>query len=298
MKEQKNLFGETVNNSKEISSKKRKNNQSESEKEIDGGKYDQRNKLNDLGGASWLYWTKTVINTIYPSNCQHKLRSAHGGQKPPELCADLIRVFTKKRQLVLDPLAGVGGTLLGASLSERNAIGIELNQKWIDIYRQVCELEGLEQQEFYQGDSNNILTNIESESIDFVLTDVPYWIMDKVKKTRSKNARESRLSKFNEEKLQTKEEWLLDMKCIFDKVEKTLKNKKYMAVFIGDMYYKGKFHLLGAELATEIEKNKHFKLKSDIIWQDNSKGLHIYGYPFGYIPSIIHQHILVFRKEI
>lgn len=77
-----------------------------------GGSYDKRNKLNDLTGSEWQFWTKTVISKPYPSNMQHKLRSQHGGQKPPQLCADLIKVFTKKGQTVLDPLAGVGGGLI------------------------------------------------------------------------------------------------------------------------------------------------------------------------------------------
>ena len=81
-----------------------------------------------MTGAEWQFATKTVISKIYPSNLQHKLRSQHGGQKPPERCRDLIKIFSKTGQTVLDPLAGVGGTLIGAALCKRNAIGIELNQ--------------------------------------------------------------------------------------------------------------------------------------------------------------------------
>lgn len=262
-----------------------------------GGSYDKRNKLNDLTGSEWQFWTKTVISKPYPSNMQHKLRSQHGGQKPPQLCADLIKVFTKKGQTVLDPLAGVGGTLLGAALCERKAIGIELNQKWADIYKQVCDLEHLEHYPIIVGDANDKLKEIEPNSIDFVLTDVPYWIMDQVTKTRSSAARASNLSKFNEKDLQTKEEWLNEMKAIFTNVVRPLKKNGYMAVFIGDMYRGKEYHFLAGELAKTISELKEFTLKSDIIWHDDSKMLHIYGYPFAYIPSVIHQHILIFRKD-
>lgn len=262
-----------------------------------GATYDNRNKINDLTGAEWLYWTKTVISKSYPSNMQHKLRSQHGGQKPPQLCADLIKIFTKKGQLVLDPLAGVGGTLLGAALCDRKAIGIELNPKWANIYKQVCDLEHLEEYPFIVGDANDKLKYILPNSIDFVLTDVPYWIMDQVTKTRSSATRISNLSKFNEKNLQTKEEWLREMKDIFVKVAKTLKKNGYMAVFIGDMYRGKEYHFLAGELAKTISEINEFTLKSDIIWHDDSKTLHIYGYPFAYIPSVIHQHILIFRKE-
>lgn len=277
-----------------------KKNKKESKKKKDNKerKYDQRNKLNNLTGAEWQFATKTVISKIYPSNLQHKLRSQHGGQKPPDLCADLIKIFTKEGQIVLDPLAGVGGTLLGAALCNREAIGIELNNKWIDIYKEVCRLENLKEFEMINGDSNKVLKNIEEGSIDFVLTDVPYWIMDQLTKTRSTAAeRKSKLSKFNDKELQSKEDWLKEMKNIFTNVYPTLKKNGYMAVFIGDMYRGKEYHFLSADLARTISEIKGFVMKSDIIWHDDSKMLHIYGYPFAYIPSLIHQHILIFRKE-
>ncbi|MBQ6979732.1 MAG: site-specific DNA-methyltransferase [Clostridia bacterium] len=260
--------------------------------------YDERNKLNDLTGAEWQFATKTVISKIYPSNLQHKLRSQHGGQKPPELCKDLIKTFTKKGQIVLDPLAGVGGSLIGAALCDRKAIGIEINPKWINIYKEVCCLENLEEFPVLCGDANERLKEIKNGSIDFLLTDVPYWIMDQLTHTRSDAAeRKSNLSKFNDKDLQTKEEWLAEMKNIFTNAYPALKEKGYMAVFIGDMYRGKEYHFLSADLAKTISEIDGFILKSDIIWHDDSKMLHIYGYPFAYIPSLIHQHILIFRKE-
>ncbi|WP_148789945.1 DNA methyltransferase [Campylobacter concisus] len=261
-------------------------------------KYDERNKLNDLTGSEWQYSTKTVISKVYPSNLQHKLRSQHGGQKPPELCADIIKIFTKKDQMVLDPLMGVGGSLIGAALCDRKAIGIELNPKWVEIYEEVCRLEKLKKFDVFIGDANKRLKEIKQESIDFVLTDVPYWVMDKIAHTRSSKAgRKSNLSKFNDIILQTKEEWLNDMKLIFTNVYPTLKQNAYMAIFIGDLYREKEYHFLSAELAQTISSINGFKLKSDVIWHDNSKMLHVYGYPFAYIPSLIHQHILIYRKE-
>ena len=137
---QTDLFGNEVTEVPQKTSKKKKKEINEPEVSEER-KVDPRNKLNDLTGAEWQYMTKTVISKIYPSNMQHRLRSQHGGQKPPQLCADLIKTFSKAGQKVLDPLAGVGGSLLGAALCGREAIGIELNKKWIDIYKKVCKLE-------------------------------------------------------------------------------------------------------------------------------------------------------------
>src|SRR5213080_4143783 len=115
-----------------------------------------RNTLNELTGAEWLYFTKSVLTTAYPSEYGHKLRKAHGANKPPQLMCQLIEFFTKPGGRVLDPFAGVGGTLIGASICKkpREAVGIEINSKWVDIYMQViAESQGtLLPQEMLQGD--------------------------------------------------------------------------------------------------------------------------------------------------
>ena len=95
-----------------------------------------RNTLNELSGEEWLYFTKSVWTTAYPSELGHALRKAHGANKPPRLMARLIEFFTTSGELVLDPFAGVGGTLLGAAIARgpRRALGIELAPRWADVY--------------------------------------------------------------------------------------------------------------------------------------------------------------------
>ena len=260
--------------------------------------YSEKNKLNDLTGSEWKFSTKSVINKAYPINMQHKLRSQHGGQKPPQLCEDIIKIFTKKGMIVLDPFMGVGGTLLGASLCSRKAIGIDITEKWIEIYKKVSELEKLEIQETYCGDSFKILDKIKNESVDFILTDVPYWDMDSREHTRNKNKTNiSKLNNFDNENWVSKKEWLNTMKKILAKSMKKLKHGKYMAVFIGDMYKDSEYHCLSAELALKMSEIKGLTMKANLIWEDNSKSLHVFGYPAAFIPSMIHQNILIFRRD-
>ena len=260
--------------------------------------YDNRNTLNDLTGSEWKFSTKTVINKPYPINMQHKLRSEHGGQKPPELCEDIIKIFTKRGNLVLDPFMGVGGTLLGASLWGRKAIGIDITKRWVDIYKEVAKLENLEEEETIVGDSKEKLDEIEDESVDFILTDVPYWNIDTLSKTRNRKIKKSKLSNFEDENQnQSKEQWLQEMYDILYKASRKLRIGKYMAIFIGDIYRDKKFHFLSAELAMKLEQAEDLVMKSNIIWVDNSKSLHVFGYPKAYVPSMMHQNILIFRRE-
>ena len=260
--------------------------------------YSEKNKLNNLTGSEWKFSTKSVINKVYPINMQHKLRSEHGGQTPPELCADLIKIFTKENQLVLDPFMGVGGTLLGATLVNRKAIGIDLNSRWIEIYKEVCKLEKIDEQETICADSLVALDKFKDETFDFILTDVPYWNMDALKKTRNKTVKQSKLNNFeNNTEEQSKKEWLNLMKKILGKSVKKLKHGQYMAVFIGDMYRNSQYHCLSGELAMKLSKIKGITMKANIIWEDPSKSLHVFGYPSAFVPSMIHQNILIFRRD-
>jgi DNA modification methylase len=269
------------------------------------GYYSERNVLNNLTGREWVYWTKSVITKAYPLDLQHRLRSQHGGQKPPQLCADLIRIFTKEGETVLDPFAGVGGTMLGASLAGRKATGIEINNRWVDIYQKVCRLEGLNEQEALVGDSLELLDSLAGRSYDFVLTDVPYWRMDTAARSKgkykrvgekSREGKRSKLSVFSGVGSPTKEEWLQRLSAILEKAIGLLRAGRYLAVFIGDMYNRGEYHFLSADLALAL-KAIGLTMKANLTWYDVSKSLHIYGYQYEYIPSLIHQNILIFRRE-
>jgi site-specific DNA-methyltransferase (adenine-specific) len=66
----------------------------------------------------------------------HKLqsdRALHPTQKPLELMLWLIRCYSRRRQLVLDPFIGSGTTLLAAKLSGRRAIGCDTSEAFCEI---------------------------------------------------------------------------------------------------------------------------------------------------------------------
>jgi DNA modification methylase len=272
------------------------------------GYYSKKNRLNDLTGKEWLYWTRSVISKVYPPNIQHKLRSAHGGQKPPELCADLIKVFTKQGQAVLDPFMGVGGILLGAALTGRSATGIEINGKWINIYKKVCKCEGLKTLEIIKGDAKDVLDRLTGRQFDLIFTDVPYWNMDRAPRSKGKYKKHgeaaldslaSKLSVFNKNTIyNSKSQWLSEMQAVFSKAVEFLKPMGYLLTFIGDMYYNDEYHSLSSDLASALSAIKGLSWKADLIWYDVSKKLHLYGYQYTYIPSLIHQNILVFKKTL
>ncbi len=62
-------------------------------------------------------------------------KNTHKTVKPLLLCELLIIIFTRENATILDPFAGSGTTLLAAKNNNRNYIGIEINQEYVDIIK-------------------------------------------------------------------------------------------------------------------------------------------------------------------
>jgi DNA modification methylase len=260
-----------------------------------------------------------ILHRSFPPSFEHKLRSQHGGMKPPELVEILINRYSRNiSDIIFDPFVGVGGTLLGATLAKREALGVDINSKWQEVYKEVCKRINLSLQQYLVGDSVNIIQErVDDSSIGMIMTDVPYWAMDKLKKTRgrySKAGEESRqklhtpLKHFDEAEILTLDEWKDLLTTVFSQCYQKLASGKYLVVFIGNMYRTlleqhqgkkkriGQFLLLSSILA-DILLSIGYQFKEEIIWYAPDKALHIFGYPYSYIPSVVHQCILVFNKK-
>ncbi len=270
-----------------------------------------KNTLNELSGDKWIYFTKTLLTTNFSSKYEHGLRKAHGANKPPELMKYLIEFFTKRNDRVLDPFAGVGGTPIGAAISNppRDCIGIEINQKWIDIYNQVidkCASGGtvLNRYEIIQGDALGILRTFSDEHFQFIATDPPYNLhLEKTmcngdykefanRQTDYDMRSEDPLDLAN---LQTYESYLLSMENIFKECYRVLQNGKYMAIIIRDAYQNGEYIFTHIDL-TQRAKRQGFIPKGEIVWYEAGTRLRPYGYPYAYVPNIAHQYIVILQK--
>jgi len=269
------------------------------------GKYHPNNKLNDLAGNEWVYFTKTVLRTSYPSELGHDLRRQHYANKPPALMQEIIEFFTKHGQTVLDPFAGVGGTLLGASLCGRKAVGIELEQHWLDIYQEVCRQERIEPQETICGDCLEVMPRLVEEGrlFDAIVTDPPY--SPALEKTMcdgkyGRSNRESSFDSFSSSSRDLRNSDTFDE--FYDRMEQVghwffrlLRPRKYAVVMIRDSYQNGQYIPASFYVAERFRK-QGFTFKGIKIWYQTGAPVRPYGYPYAFVPNIVHHNILVFRK--
>lgn len=85
--------------------------------------------------------TTEKFNDIYdknflvkkPNKKEKKSYNTHVTVKPIELMEHLIKIFSKKKALVVDPFLGSGTTAIACKNTGRKCIGIELNKEYFEI---------------------------------------------------------------------------------------------------------------------------------------------------------------------
>ena len=280
----------------------------------DGKKYSLDNKLNDLSGAEWSYFLRSVINTRYQTSGDesyaHKIRKMHPSPKPPQLMRDLIKFFTKKDDLILDYFMGVGGTLLGASLCNRKALGIDLNNDFISAYKKANEELKLEEQKTINGDSIKLIEEkkvihdfLGKNLFSLIAIDPPYGdMMSRVKTGEAIKRKQSTLpTPYTDKDTDLGNmDGTTFLKIFIDSIIKSsifLKENGHLIVFIKDLQPKnGETNQLHALLIEEINKIKNIKYIGMKIWVDESINLFPYGYPHSFVSNQLHQYILFFKK--
>lgn len=73
-----------------------------------------------------------MIFNCFDFNFDSETPRIHPTQKPIQLIENLIRIFTDEGDVVIDPTAGSGVTLLAASNLRRKAFGFEIEKKFYD----------------------------------------------------------------------------------------------------------------------------------------------------------------------
>ena len=68
-------------------------------------------------------------------------KNIHPTTKPVKLMSYIITLFTREGDWVLDPFLGSGTTGVASKLINRNFVGIEREQEYMDIVRERCEVD-------------------------------------------------------------------------------------------------------------------------------------------------------------
>jgi len=268
-----------------------------------------KNQLNDLNATEWIQETVSVWNQkgLGVNHPDTKIERQHPAPFSFTDVSRLIKFFTQKDNVVLDPFLGVGSTLKACALEKRKGIGIELNPLFVKLSKQRLKNEtdnkNFKDQEIIKGDSRDQMLKIKSNSIDFVVTSPPYWnilkkIDHKVKQERlAKNLmKDYGNMKKDLSNISSYETFLKELMIIFKQCFRVLKDGKYISIIVSDFRNKSKYHMFHADLMNRLEL-EGFESKGLTVLYQRHKRIFPYGYPYAFVPNIHNQFILILQKQ-
>lgn len=276
------------------------------------GVYDKRNALNELTGKEWTFFLNSIWVKAYPpvaDKCGFDLRKVHPCPKPPLLMRDIILFFSKRDEWLLDPFAGVGGTLLGASLCDppRNGVGIDLSSTYVSAYKKVCKSEGLKPQKMLCGDARNMLSfaEVRNREYDLIVTDPPYSDL----MNRPKNGHKKKLYGRNDATPFTDlpndlgnlpyDDFVTQLQKTLAIAVSRLRNRRYLVIFCRDLQPTlEQPYILHADVINAVRSIPGVVYRGMRIWHDQAVDLYPFGYPYAFVMNQMHQYILIFRKEV
>lgn len=233
------------------------------------------NSFNEESTTIWSFKERGEWATHkgdYPGNCS------------PYVVKNLLIKYSNKNDIVLDQFVGSGTTMIESLLLNRKTIGIDINDKALNITKsRIKDIDGA--YKLIKGDATKL--TLKNKSIDFICTHPPY--MDIIKYSNGIKGDISLLSG---------EEFYNSIKLVAKESFRVLKEKCYCAILIGDVRKNGLIVPVGFNVM-ELFLNEGFLLKEIIIkeqhnckstdkWIDIAKKRNFL--------LIQHEYIFVFQK--
>jgi DNA modification methylase len=269
------------------------------------------NFLNDLDSKSWLKFQKSWFVHNPPPRRKDVLR--HPAKFPETLAQEFIEFFTKRGQVVLDPMAGTGSALVAAMRTGRHSYGIELNPAYAEIARQVIEVQrhSLAQAEVglntlvITGDAGHIAELVEKHHIpliDYVITSPPYWDMLHARgaETQRKRRQEAALDVFYSDdprdlgNIHDYQNFLESLVTIYTGLKPFLKSNAYLTIIVKNVKKSGKVYPLAWDLGHRL--GQVYQLKDERIWCQDDIRLAPYGFGNAWVSNTFHHYCLQFRN--
>ena len=271
---------------------------------------DPRNALNELTSTEWLPETISVWNQrgLGANHPDAQIERQHPAPFSFTDVSRIVRFFTKRGDVILDPFVGVGSTLKACAVEGRNGIGFELNPRYAELAIERLKIEvrdeptNLVNQDVRVGDSRKLINDLEDNSLDLVITSPPYWNIlhkedHKAKQERKEFDLDTRYGNDDQDlgNIHDYDNFLEELSTILGACGRALKPKKYMAVIVSDFRDKSRFIMFHADLARSMEKFQ-MELRGITVLYQRHKRIFPYGYPYAYVPNIHHQYILIMQN--
>ena len=255
---------------------------------------------NHLSCISAKEWMKSQIG-VWQFNYEARDirdKNLHPATYPISLAKKCISLFTHEGELVLDPFVGSGSTLLAAQDLNRNAVGFDLQQDYLDLSTSRLSqllLETKTEQIGVCDDARNISDHLSHGSVSLIMTSPPFANLlnrPRLNKSRRGDQRKNKQYLKTEQYSQdARDLGTLDLEGykaamgeIFQGLLPLLKIKGHCVIDVPDMWWENQrvaIHIAVVQALQEVG----FELRNTIIWDRTNivNRIGIFGWPSNYI---------------
>lgn len=254
-------------------------------------------KISCVNGKDWLKGMVTIKEFFYEKR-DIRDKNIHPATYPIALPAHFIKLLTHEGELVLDPFAGIGSTLVAAQDLNRNAVGFDLNQKYLDITKErlsQSRLTSNSQQITVCDESHNISKYLKENTISLCITSPPYAMMlnrprlnKSIRGDRRKNEHFLKVQQYSNNPLDL---GTMDhvaygkaLTEIYAGILPLMKPKAHCIVNINDVWWENKRYLTHVCIIEALQK-AGFEFRNTFIWDKRNlvNGVGIFGFPNNFI---------------
>ena len=235
---------------------------------------------------------------VYYESADVRDKTIHPATFPVQLAKKVISLFSHEGELVLDPFAGIGTTLLAAQSLNRNAVGFDLLEKYVDYSAERISNANLfnqAQQIAVQDDARCIPDYLEPESVSLIWTSPPYSnLLNRRRKNKSRRSDGRRNYQYNQVEQYSQdprdlgtmplEEYTRAMGDIFEGLLPLMKPKAHCVINVPDFWWENTRVTIHIALVEELRK-RGYELRNTIIWDRTNivNNIGIFGWPSNYI---------------
>ncbi|WP_417385994.1 DNA methyltransferase [Gimesia sp.] len=259
---------------------------------------------NALDGKRWIQNSISVWSDIRKS--LEEVRLKHPAIFPEMLVERLIETFLPLQgDVILDPFAGSGSTIVTAEKMGKTGIGLELSEDYTELARQRLTAVSLEAEEqtacrsrIIHGSALSLAEHVSPESVDLCITSPPYWNV--LNQRRSADHKKVRHYGNHDQDLGVIEDYnafLDELNRVFSQVLTALKPGAYCCAIVMDLRKRSRFFPFHSDLASRLQEIG-FLYDDLIIWnrQAEYNNLRPLGYPSVFRVNKVHEFIVLMQK--
>lgn len=257
------------------------------------------NHINCLSAKEWLK-SQVAVWEFYYEGRDIRDKNVHPAVYPIRLPKKCIELFTHEGELIIDPFAGIGTTLVAAQDLNRNAVGFDLKTEYVEYARsRLLQTKLLPEKEtcqiMIQDESHNIPEYFKEETISLSVTSPPYAMMlNRPRKNKSirgdlrKNEHYLKVQQYSKDPrdlgTMKPSEYANALQEIYKGIFPLMREKAHCVINVTDLWWKNQRIKIHIYVIEALEK-AGFELRNIIVWDRRNliNRVGIFGWPNNYI---------------